>query len=147
MKRFSRSDRVGGELVKELSQIIQQEMKDPRLGFVSVTRVEVAKDLRHANAFVSVMGSKEEKESTLTALSSGAGFIRTLISKRMKMRIIPDFVFKLDDSIEYGARIQELLRIALPREPAGEDQADEGDEEEKVEGTGEEKMGGAGEEK
>lgn len=139
MKRFSRSDRVSGELVKELSQIIQQEMKDPRLGFVSVTRVEVAKDLRHANAFVSVMGSKEEKESTLKALSSGAGFIRTLISKRMKMRIIPDFVFKLDDSIEYGARIQELLRKALPNGPGGEDQADEADEE-KADGSGEEKL-------
>lgn len=146
MKRFSRSDRVSGELVKELSQIIQQEMKDPRLGFVSVTRVEVAKDLRHANAFVSVMGSKEEKESTLKALSSGAGFIRTLISKRMKMRVIPDFVFKLDDSIEYGARIQELLRIALPREPAGEDQVDEADED-KVEGAGGAKTEGTGEEK
>lgn len=150
MKRFSRSDRVSGELVKELSQIIQQEMKDPRLGFVSVTRVEVAKDLRHANAFVSVMGSKEEKESTLKALSSGAGFIRTLISKRMKMRIIPDFVFKLDDSIEYGARIQELLRIALPHgsgeaetEDGGEDQADDAGEE-KARGTDEEKLGGAG---
>jgi ribosome-binding factor A len=138
MKRFSRSDRVSGELVKELSQIIQQEMKDPRLGFVSVTRVEVAKDLRHANAFVSVMGSKEEKESTLKALSSGAGFIRTLISKRMKMRIIPDFVFKLDDSIEYGARIQELLRIALPRETQGEDQEGEADNE-KADGRGGEK--------
>lgn len=138
MKRFSRSDRVSGELVKELSQIIQQEMKDPRLGFVSVTRVEVAKDLRHANAFVSVMGSESEKEGTLKALSSGAGFIRTLISKRMKMRVIPDFTFKLDDSIEYGARIQELLRKALPHGSGGEDQPDEADEEQ-AEGTGEEK--------
>jgi ribosome-binding factor A len=125
MKRFSRSDRVSGELVKELSQIIQQEMKDPRLGFVSITRVEVAKDLRHANVFVSVMGSETEKEKTLKALTSGAGFIRTLVSKRMKMRVTPDFSFKLDDSIEHGARIQELLRKALP--PGG---SDEGGEEE-----------------
>ena len=138
MKRFSRSDRVSGELVKELSQIIQQEMKDPRLGFVSVTRVEVAKDLRHANAFVSVMGTDLEKESTLKALSSGAGFIRTLISKRMKMRVIPDFTFKLDDSIEYGARIQELLRKALPHGSVGEDQPDEADEEQEN-SAGEEK--------
>ena len=138
MKRFSRSDRVSGELVKELSQIIQQEMKDPRLGFVSVTRVEVAKDLRHANAFVSVMGTDSEKDSTLKALSSGAGFIRTLISKRMKMRVIPDFTFKLDDSIEYGAKIQELLRKALPRETVAEDQEGEADED-KPEGSEEEK--------
>lgn len=138
MKRFSRSDRVSGELVKELSQIIQQEMKDPRLGFVSVTRVEVAKDLRHANAFVSVMGSESEKESTLKALSSGAGFIRTLISKRMKMRVIPDFTFKLDDSIEYSARIQELLRKALPHGSGGEDPAD-GADEDQMEGAGEDK--------
>lgn len=128
MKRFSRSDRVSGELVKELSQIIQHEMKDPRLGFVSITRVEVAKDLRHANVFVSVMGSESEKEKTIEALTSGAGFIRTLVSKRMKMRITPDFTFKLDDSIEYGARIQELLRKALPNGSGGEDQSDDADE-------------------
>jgi ribosome-binding factor A len=137
MKRFSRSDRVSGELIKELSQIIQHEMKDPRLGFVSVTRAEVAKDLRHANVFVSVMGSDSEKEKTLKALKSGAGFIRTLISKRMKMRVIPDFTFKLDDSIEYGARIQELLRIALPN-GVGDSQPD-GSDEAQTEGSGEEK--------
>lgn len=128
MKRFSRTDRVSGELVKELSHIIQQEMKDPRLGFVSITRVELAKDLRHANAFVSVMGSDSEKEGTLKALSSGAGFIRSLISKRMKMRVIPDFTFKLDDSIEYSARIQELLRKALPNASTADDQPDTPDE-------------------
>ena len=139
MKRFSRSDRVSGELIKELSQIIQHEMKDPRLGFVSVTRAEVAKDLRHANVFVSVMGSDSEKEKTLKALKSGAGFIRTLISKRMNMRVIPDFTFKLDDSIEYGARIQELLRIALPREPAGEE-LEGGADDDKSDGSGEEEL-------
>ncbi|MBI4665095.1 MAG: 30S ribosome-binding factor RbfA [Nitrospinae bacterium] len=126
MKRFHRSDRVGEELVREISHIIQREMKDPRLGFVSVTRAEVAKDLRHANIFVSVLGSDDEKTKTMKALQSGAGFIRTLISKRLTMRVTPEFTFRLDDSMERGARIQELLRKAMPSGGTGGVEGGEG---------------------
>ena len=119
MKRFHRSDRVGEETLRELAQILQHEMKDPRIGFVSVTRVEMAQDLRHANVFVSVFGKDEEKKKTMDALKSGAGFIRTLLGKRMRLRTTPELTFRLDDSMEHGARIQELLRKVKKEEDGG----------------------------
>ncbi|MBI5814647.1 MAG: 30S ribosome-binding factor RbfA [Nitrospinae bacterium] len=110
MKRFHRADRVGEETLRDLSHIIQREMKDPRLGFVSITRVEMAKDLRHANVFVSVFGPEKDKQKTMEALKSGAGFIRGLLGKRLNLRATPELTFHLDDSMEHSARIQELLR-------------------------------------
>jgi len=129
-KRFYRSDRVSEEILKEVSAILQKDMKDPRLGFVSVTRVETARDLRHANILVSVFGSEEEKSKSLVALKRGAGFIRGLLAKRMRLRFTPELDFKLDDSIERGARINKLLSDALPKEENEEEQEEPHEQEE-----------------
>jgi len=113
-KKYHRADRVSEEILKEVSNIIRNDMKDPRLGFVSVTRVELSRDLRSANVYVSVMGSREEKEKSMAALRSGSGFIRGLIGRRLGLRVVPDVNVRLDDSIERGARISEILKKVLP---------------------------------
>ncbi len=110
MKRFHRSDRLSEELIKELSSIIQKDIKDPRIGsFVSVVKLRLSKDLKNATVYISVYGSDDEKTGTMAALVSGAGFIRNLIGKRMRIRAVPTFFFQLDDSIEYSSKIQKIL--------------------------------------
>ncbi|WP_028561390.1 30S ribosome-binding factor RbfA [Paenibacillus pinihumi] len=104
-----RVGRVGEQIKKELSLIIQQELKDPRIGFITVTGVEVTSDLSQAKVFLSVLGSEEQKEETLKALGKGTGFIRSELGKRMKLRHTPVLIFKFDGSIEYGSHIEALL--------------------------------------
>jgi len=104
-----RVGRVGEQLKKELSQIIQTELKDPRIGFITVTGVEVTSDLSQARVFLSVLGSEEQKEETLKALARGSGFIRSELGKRIRLRHTPELLFKFDSSIEYGSRIESLL--------------------------------------
>jgi len=131
MRRFHRSDRVSGELLHEVSSIIRNDMKDPRLGdFVSLIKVALNNDLKRATIYVSVYGSEADKKNTLEALKSGSGFVRRLIGKRMRIRFAPEINFVLDDSIEYSARINEKLREVLT-EPDGDpvDKADQKEEE------------------
>lgn len=104
-----RRERVEELIVREVSEILRREVKDPRIGFVTVTEAEVSPDLRQARVFVSVLGSDEERAATLRGLNSAAGFIRGQFGKRVTMRVIPEFTFKLDTAIERGARIFELL--------------------------------------
>lgn len=107
---YQRADRVAEEIQREVSHIIQFEMKDPRIGFVTVTGVEVSADLRNAKIFVSIMGNEEEKAATLQGLESATGYIRSEIGKRIRMKHIPEMVFRFDKSVEHGARISQLLR-------------------------------------
>jgi len=117
------------ELFKEeTSAILQREMKDPRIGFVSVTDVELSADLRHAKIFVSILGDAEAKSRTMAGLESAQGFIRTELARRIRLRHIPQVAFKLDESIERGARVSRLLRevsegkgAATPHEPGNAD--------------------------
>lgn len=104
-----RSERIKAQLKEVLSDIIRQ-MKDPRLGFASVTGLELSGDLRHVKAFVSVLGSDEEKKQTVKALDNATGFIRSELGQRMQMRHTPEVIFRLDDSIEHGAHINKLLK-------------------------------------
>ncbi|MBD0380312.1 30S ribosome-binding factor RbfA [Paenibacillus sedimenti] len=104
-----RVGRVGEQIKKELSQIVQSELKDPRIGFLTVTGVEVTNDLSLARVYLSVMGTEEEKAATLKALSTGTGYIRSELGKRIRLRKIPDLQFKFDASIDYGSRIDNLL--------------------------------------
>ncbi|WP_248926328.1 30S ribosome-binding factor RbfA [Paenibacillus hamazuiensis] len=104
-----RVGRVGEQIKKEISQIIQAELKDPRIGFITVTGVEVTNDFSQAKVFLSVMGSDEQKEETLKALSRSSGFIRSELGKRIRLRKIPELLFKFDASIDYGSRIEQLL--------------------------------------
>lgn len=104
-----RVGRVGEQLKKELSQIIQMELKDPGIGFITVTGVDVTSDLSQAKVYISVLGSDDQKETTLKALSRGKGFLRSEVGKRMRLRHVPDLLFHFDSSIEYGSRIEKLL--------------------------------------
>lgn len=105
-----RVERVQEFLKTELSQIIQHELKDPRIGFVSITDVEATDDLRHARVFVSVLGDDDAKAQTMAGLQSAQGFIRGEIAKRMRTRYTPEIAFKLDQSIERGTRLMSLIR-------------------------------------
>ncbi len=99
------------ELFKEeTSVILQRAVKDPRIGFVSVTDVELSADLRHAKIFVSIFGDAETKAKTMQGLAGAQGFIRTELARRIRLRHIPEVLFKMDESIERGARVEELLR-------------------------------------
>lgn len=110
MPAYNRIDRISEEVKRELSMIIH-EMKDPRLsGMVSVVGVRVTKDLKFAKAFISVMGDEQEKKNVLEALKSAAGFIRKEVGHRINLRATPEFSFVIDDSIEYGAHINEVLK-------------------------------------
>ncbi|OBR66820.1 ribosome-binding factor A [Paenibacillus oryzae] len=104
-----RVGRVSEQIKKELSQIIQAELKDPRIGFITVTGVEATSDLSQARIYLSVLGNDEQKEATLKALASATGFLRSELGKRMKLRHTPELLFKFDSSIEYGSRIESLL--------------------------------------
>lgn len=120
-KNFHRADRVSEEIMKEVSNIIRGDMKDPRLGMVSITRVELSRDLRHAKVFISVLGSGEERDSSISALRSGTGFIRKLLGSRMRLKAPPELLFKADDSIERSARINEILKKVGASEPPARD--------------------------
>ena len=105
-----RTDRVNSLLRDELSILIQREMRDPRVGtLVSVTAVETATDLQYARVFVSVLGSKDERDSVLKALTAASGFLRKKLSERLDMRQIPELRFVNDTSIEEGQRLLALM--------------------------------------
>lgn len=105
-----RVGRVGEQIKKEISQLIQYEVKDPRIGFVTVTGVEVTGDLSQAKIFVSILGNEEELQNTLVALEKAKGFLRSEIGKRIRLRHTPELIFKLDESIAYGSKIESLLK-------------------------------------
>ncbi len=121
-RQKARASRVGEQIKKEVSQIIQSELKDPRFtGFLSVTDVEVTRDLGFARIYVSIYGSESEKQLTLKALESALGFVRSEIGKRIRLRHVPEISFHLDQSIEYGAHITEILNDLKEKEKRGED--------------------------
>lgn len=106
-----RQQRVADFLRDEISEIIRREMRDPRLGFVSITRVEVSPDLRYAKVFASVYGSEEEQTATIDALNGATGFIRRLLKPRMRTRHIPELTFRLDRSMEYAEQVTRTLNM------------------------------------
>jgi ribosome-binding factor A len=94
----------------EISELLQRQVKDPRLGtFVAITEVSTSPDLRHAKIFVSGICSEAEKAETISALTSASGFIRRELAGRLRLRRIPELIFEWDNSIERGAHIQELI--------------------------------------
>ena len=106
----ARLGRIEEEYRKELSQIIGYELKNPNVtGLISVTKVKVTNDLKYAKVYVSILNSKNIKE-TLAGLKKSSGYIRTEIAKRINLRITPELIFELDDSIEYGAKIDSILK-------------------------------------
>ncbi len=98
------------ELIKqEMSKMLLKELKDPRIGFVTVTDVEMTGDLREAKIYVSVMGGAEQVKSSLEGLNSALGFVRREIGQRIRLRFTPEISFALDTSLDYGEHIQKLL--------------------------------------
>lgn len=104
-----RSNRVGEQMKQEMMEIIGRKLKDPRVGFVTVTAVDVTGDLSQATAYITSLGTAEEREATLAGLTKATGFIRSEIGQRMKLRIVPEISFEFDKSVEYGNHIEELL--------------------------------------
>ena len=105
-----RIQRVNNLIRHEISDLLQRQVKDPRLGnFVAVTEVSISPDMKHARIFVSHMGSEEERRETLSVLASASGFLRRELAKRLRLRHIPELSFQWDDSIERGARLLELI--------------------------------------
>lgn len=111
MKSYNRSDRIGQQIKRELSEMIQRhEIKDDRIGgMVSITDVEVTGDLRNVKVFFSVFGEESQKVGTLAALEGAAGFLRGELCRRLGIRFAPELAFKLDDSLERGQKITDLL--------------------------------------
>ena len=110
MANYSRTDRISEEVKRELSAVIR-DLKDPRLpAMVSVVAVRVTKDLKFAKVHISMMGDEKAKKDGFAALKSAAGFIRKEIGHRLNLRNTPEFTFVEDDSIAYGAHINEILR-------------------------------------
>ena len=109
-KNSIKNTRINGEVMKELSIIIRQEIKDPRIHMMtSVTSVEVAPDLKTCKAYISVLGNDKEKSDTIAGLRSGEGYIRRLLAKRLNLRNTPEIQFKLDEAIEYGVNMSRLI--------------------------------------
>lgn len=109
MLPYKRSKRVGDLLREVIADIIMKRLKDPRLGFLTVTGVELTEDLKTASVYVSIL-KEEERESTLQILNAAQGFIRQEVAKEVRLKFIPAFHFVLDTSAEYGARIDKLLK-------------------------------------
>jgi ribosome-binding factor A len=109
MLPYKRSQRVSDLLREEIADIIIYRLKDPRIGFITVTGVDVTDDIKIARVYVSVFHD-EERKTTLEILNAAKNFIRSELSKRLRMKFIPSIEFKLDTSIEYGNRIEKLLK-------------------------------------
>ena len=105
-----RLDRVNQLIKEEISTLLQRELKDPRLGFVTVTQVETSKDLRQAKVFVSVLGDERQWTASMAALASARGFVHNWLRQHLDLRVTPDIEFRADRSMEHAARIQSLLK-------------------------------------
>lgn len=106
---YPRSARIEEAIKEEVSSIVQNELKDPRIGFTTVTRVEVTPDLRNATVYFSVLGSHEEQETALEGLESAKGLMRSLLGKRLRLKFIPILLFKLDRGAEESEKISRLI--------------------------------------
>ncbi|SEQ56950.1 ribosome-binding factor A [Virgibacillus subterraneus] len=105
-----RSNRVAEQMKKELGELLSKKIKDPRVGFVTVTDVDVAGDLQQAKIFISVLGDEQKKHDTLVGLAKAKGFIRSEIGNRIRLRKTPEITFEFDEAFEYGNRIETILR-------------------------------------
>jgi len=105
-----RPERLAEAIKKEVSDMLREEIKDPRIGFVTITNVEVSKDLRYANIFASVFGGSADQKATMEALHGAQGFIRGELGRRIRLRYTPEITFKLDHSISRGSKLLALMK-------------------------------------
>ena len=122
---FPRTRRVGEQLQRELATLVRDEIDDPRLGMVSISAVEVSRDLSHAKVYFSTLGEQQDADASLEVLQGAAGFLRRLLGQRMVMRHVPQLHFKQDHSLEQGARLSALIDSVVRTDT---DQADDEDD-------------------
>lgn len=108
-KNYKRSDRVADLLHKEICEMLLKEVKDPRIGFITITGVELSSDLKMAKIFYTTLGSPDQVSDSGRALQRITPFIRKHLGKRLRLRSTPDIIFRYDKSLEYGARIDSIL--------------------------------------
>lgn len=132
MSPSQRAERVGDLIKREVSQIIQYELKDPGIGFVTITAVELSSDLRHAKIFYSVLGDEKAKKESSSALKRACGFIQHEIGRKLRLKYTPEISFLFDPSVEYGAHIETLIHKIHESQgpkrddlPSGEEDEDE----------------------
>lgn len=114
-KNTNRLDKVSEEFKREISIIIDRDIKNPNVtGLVSVTKVKLSPDLKNARVYISIINSKSKK-NTLEGIKNATGFIRTELARKVNLRYTPNIVFELDDSIEYGDRIENILKEIMPK--------------------------------
>ena len=117
-RQFPRAERVAGQLRRELARLIQHEVKDPRVGFLSVSDVEVSRDLAHATVYVTLF-QPERAADTLAALRSASGFLRSRLGQELHLRGVPELHFRHDESVERGQRMDELIDDAVASDQQG----------------------------
>lgn len=118
-----RKERVASEIREHISQILNQETHDPRVGFITVTKVEVTPDLRMAKIFISSIGGKTDKDNALKGLSSASGYLRKMLGERIRLRFIPELIFKIDESSEYIIHLNEIFD-KIHKEKKGKDDSE-----------------------
>lgn len=130
MQDFSRADRVGDTLQRELAILIQQEVRDPRVGMVNINAVRVKNDLRTARVFVTYVERLDEKaiKESIQVLNKAAGFLRTQLHKKMIMRVMPQLHFEYDESVMRAAYLTDLIDSAIQSDKKMSDQKNSGDE-------------------
>jgi len=112
-REFPRTRRVGEQIQRELAGLVHEEIKDPRLGMVSISGVEVSSDLAHAKVFISVLGDDAAVTASVRVLNNAAGFLRRKLGARMRLRIVPRLQFFHDRSLAEGARMDALIKAAV----------------------------------
>lgn len=134
-----RIERFNEQLKREITLLVREEVRDPRIGTVTVTGVEVSADLSVARVYVSAIGTEEEKGESLEGLRAAAPFIRTELGRRLRVRRVPELRFELDRSLEYALKIEKLLHEALPdrHAPPGDQGLSEEDRSDDASGEGE----------
>lgn len=128
-REFKRTDRVGDQIQRDLAVLIQREIKDPRLGMVTISHVKVSKDLSYADIYITVLalGDQDEVEAiaaSLKVLRSAAGFLRSELARGIKLRVMPELRFHFDESIERGRRLHSLIEDAYRKENARKPESD-----------------------
>ena len=114
MPPFKRTDRLNEQFKQEIALLLRDELRDPRVGLVTVTAVQTSRELDHAKVYVTMLGDEVQKAQALSGLHSAAPFLRTQLSKRLHMRRVPELHFQLDRVLEEATRIEGLLRAVLP---------------------------------
>lgn len=112
-KDYPRSRRIAEQIQRELSEVIRLELKDPRVGMITITDVEVSRDYSHAKVFFTLLGDSSKVEETTAGLLRAAGFLRSQLAQRLKLRIVPQLQFKFDVSVERGVRLSRLIDEAV----------------------------------